>query len=121
MLANIVKHQNLPTPIPLQVLLIIITIVLSCRLPGTILSALAPSPLEQQRQKRRAPRASSPIPAGRVMSVQTGVIYPSITPYSLAAVSQPHTVIGVLRTDFRTSARTDVAHISVLRGERNRP
>jgi hypothetical protein len=58
--------------------LLVATIVLSDWLLGTAFSAHAQSPLEQQRQQP-ANRANAPALAGRVVSVQNGVIYTSIT------------------------------------------
>jgi hypothetical protein len=78
MVATTVKPYDLLTRIPLHILLIV-TIVLSGWLPDTIFSAHAQSPLEQQRQKPRTPRAGAPALAGRVVSVQNNVIYTSIT------------------------------------------
>ena len=59
--------------------LLIAGIVLLCYLPGSILPAGAQSPLEQQRQKQRATRTDPPALTGRVVSVQDGFIYTSIT------------------------------------------
>jgi len=63
------------TRIHLLLLLLIVTIVAPSWLPATILPARAQSPLEQQ----RGSGTTTPALAGRVLSVQDGVIYTSIT------------------------------------------
>ena len=75
---TIVEPHFMTTRISLRPLLVA-AIVLPCCLAGTILPAGAQSPLDHQRQKQRTARTGTPALAGRVVSVQNGVIYTSIT------------------------------------------
>jgi hypothetical protein len=65
------------TPILLR-LLLITAIVLPSLLAGAILPAGAQSPLEEQRRQQAARRRDAAL-AGRVVAVQDGVIYTTIT------------------------------------------
>ena len=80
---TIVKTHFMGTRMSFQ-LLFVGAVVLPCCFVGTTVpasaqSAGAQSPLEQQRLKQRMARTAAPALAGRVMSVQNGFIYTSIT------------------------------------------
>ena len=94
MLTPIVEPHFMTNRISLRPLLVA-AIVLPCCLTGAILPACAQSPLEQQRQKQRTARQGAPALAGRVVSVQNGVIYTSITTDWPAAGITDGTVLRV--------------------------